>query len=69
MARQDIAELGLDDEEEEEESKGKDEGKGGSKVGKAAAVKRGGGGGSLSERHQPRTKEGFVAGLRPKPKK
>ena len=63
MARQDIAELGLDDEEEGEEKGPGSEGKG-----KAAGT---GGEGSLQQQQQqqPRTKAGFVAGLRPSPKK
>ena len=62
MARQDIAELGLDDEEEGEEPGKKGKGKGGG-TGERE------GEGSPSSLQQPRTKAGFVAGLRPSPKK
>jgi len=54
MARQDIAELGLDDEEAASITAGAEGDKkndGGTKVDK--------------QQQQPRTKEGFVAGLRP----
>lgn len=64
MARQDIAELGLDDEEEAVAIAPAEEEKGEKK-------KRNDGSGNSTgvDKQHPRTKEGFVAGLRPSPSK
>ena len=66
MARQDIAELGLDDDDDDEEGGGGG-GEGSGKMKGEAAGRPGEE--NKQQQQQPRTKAGFVAGLRPSAKK